>query len=64
MYLEDLIPTPNSTKVAAVSQKVFGRSINVESLTKEKAKSLRETFAQRLEQTIHCTWKTNCSWKQ
>ena len=49
MYLEDLIPTPNSTKVAAVSQKVFGRSINVESLTKEKAKSLRETFAQRLD---------------
>ena len=48
MYLEDLIPTPNSKQIAAVSHKVFGRSINMESLTKEKALSLRETFAERL----------------
>jgi len=48
MNLDDLIPAPNSKKIAAVSQKVFGRSIKVESLTKEKAQSLRETFAARL----------------
>ena len=48
MNLNDLIPTPNSKQIAAVSHKVFGRSINVESLTKEKAQSLRETFAARL----------------
>ena len=48
MNLNDLIPTPNSKKIAEVSHKVFGRSINVESLTKEKAQSLRETFAARL----------------
>ena len=48
MNLNELIPTPNSKKVAAVSHKVFGRSINVESLTKEKAQLLRETFAARL----------------
>ena len=48
MNLNDLIPTPNSKQIAAVSYKVFGRSINVESLTKEKAQSLRETFAARL----------------
>ena len=48
MNLNDLIPTPNSKQIAEVSHKVFGRSINVESLTKEKAQSLRETFAARL----------------
>ena len=48
MNLDDLIPAPDSKKIAAVSQKVFGRSINVESLTKDKAQSLRETFAARL----------------
>ena len=48
MNLDDLIPAPNSKKIAAVSQKVFGRSIKVESLTQEKAQSLRETFAARL----------------
>ena len=48
MNLDDLIPAPDSKKIAAVSHKVFGRSINVESLTKDKAQSLRETFAARL----------------
>jgi len=48
MNLNDLIPAPDSKKIAAVSHKVFGRSINVESLTKDKAQSLRETFAARL----------------
>ena len=48
MNLDDLIPAPDSKKIASVSQKVFGRSIKVESLTQEKAQSLRETFAARL----------------
>ena len=48
MNLDDLIPAPDSKKIASVSQKVFGRSIKVESLTKEKAQLLRETFAARL----------------
>jgi len=48
MYLDDLIPAPTSKKVAEVANKIFGYSLDMESLNKEKAERLRESFTKRL----------------
>ena len=48
MYLDDLIPAPTSKKVAEVANKIFGYSLDMESLDKEKAERLRESFTNRL----------------
>ena len=48
MYLDDLIPAPTSSKVATVANKVFGYTLDLESLTPEKAKKLQESFTNRI----------------
>ena len=48
MYLDDLIPAPTSSKVASVANKVFGYTLDLESLTPEKAKKLQESFTNRI----------------
>lgn len=48
MYLDDLIPAPTSSKVATVANKIFGYTLDLESLTPEKAKKLQESFTNRI----------------
>ena len=48
MNLDDLIPAPNSRKVAQIASKTFGYTIDFDKLTQEKALKLRESFAGKL----------------
>ena len=48
MYLDDLIPGPDSKKTAEVANKIFGYSLDIDSLTIDKAKKLRESFTNKL----------------
>lgn len=48
MYLEDLIPAPNSKKINDIVKRVFGYNLKLESLDVKKAKSLKENFTKQL----------------
>jgi len=48
MNLEELAPTPSSRKLAEVTQKTFGFSVDTSALTYEKALLIKETFTKKL----------------
>ena len=49
MNLEELAPSPSSKKLAEVTQKTFGFSVDISSLTYEKALLIKESFTKKLE---------------
>jgi|TARA_B100000780_G_C21080635_1_gene435122 hypothetical protein len=48
MQLTDLIPLPDSKTISQIAEKVFGRTIDIKKLNESKARTLRDTFANRL----------------
>ena len=37
MYLDDLVPAPDSKKIAQIATKVFGYSVDVENISEKKS---------------------------
>ena len=48
MYLDDLVPAPDSKKIAQIATKVFGYSVDVENISEKKARKLRDNFISRI----------------
>ena len=49
MILEELAPAPDSKKLAQVTEKTFGYSVDLERLDLAKAKQIKEAFTQKLD---------------
>jgi len=48
MYLDDLVPAPDSKKISQIATKVFGYSVDVENISEKKARKLRDNFISRI----------------
>ena len=48
MYLDDLVPAPDSKKIAQIATKIFGYSVDVENISEKKARKLRNNFISRI----------------
>ena len=48
MYLDDLVPAPDSKKIAQIATKIFGYSVDVENISEKKARKLRDNFISRI----------------
>ena len=49
MYLDDLIPAPDSKKIAQIATKIFGYSVDIENISEKNARKLQRNFNKRIE---------------
>jgi len=49
MYLDDLIPAPDSKKIAQIATKIFGYSVDIENISEKNVRKLQRNFNKRLE---------------